>query len=279
MNYSLGSDGPVNTIVFPVVRTDLIIPALESFWRFNAGDLHRVVVVDQSTSGLDDLVSSNLAHVHLRVYRNLGFAKAANVGFRLADTRYVTICNDDVAWFDARWWAGIEAVFTRVKDAVGVNPSCPKITFGLTGASREKPLYIGGFDSRQACLVAGAFDRLVEETPLKGLVNGVAMWCTTFDRERLSSQVGLFDERFYPGGGEDYDLLARCAKSGLHVYGTSESWLWHDWGASKDDKNHDGMARIAGQPSWNKIDELWPAGFDAWGRCGERVPGIYVDPL
>lgn len=274
MSYS-----PINTMVFPVVRTDLITLALESFWAFSDPDVHRVVVVDQSASGLGDLVGCGLAHAHLRVYCNLGFAKAANMGIRLADTKYVTVCNDDVMWFDSRWWDGLTCIFTRVKDAVGVNPSCPKITFGLTGTSRENPMYIAGVDSREACLAPGVFDKLAEETPLKGLVNGVAMWCTTFDRQRLLERVGLFDERFYPGGGEDYDLLGRCAKVGLSVFGTSESWVWHDWGETKDEKRHDGMCRVAARPSWNRLGELWPAGFDAWGRCGDRVPEIHVEQL
>lgn len=271
---------PVNTIGFAAVRDDLIIPALESFHKHNDPNLHRVIVIDQTLKGLPDLVQDGLAHIHLRAYRNLGFAKAMNTIVRLTDTQYVTVSNDDVLWFDDRYWEGIIKIFARVKNAAGVNPSCPKMPGW--GFGQKEPIYIAEVDSREKC--DGAWDKLKEQTPLRGLVNGVAMWCTTFDIERLqvAKLLGnyrqLFDERFYPGGGEDYDLLGRCAKANVKIYGTHESWIWHDWGKSKDEKGHSGMLKVAERPSWNKTGELWPDGFEL-GRKGERVPEIYVEAL
>lgn len=268
---------PINTMVFPIVREDLIIPALESFWKHSDREVHRVIVIDQSVNGLPDLVNEDLAHVHFRVYRNLGFAKACNTGIRLADTDHVTLCNDDVSFFDERWWPALLEMLNKIGDAMGMNPSCPKIPGW--GIGKKEDTYIAGIDSREACLGFEVWETLIRETPHKGLVNGVAMWCTTFKREELLEKIGLFDERFYPGAGEDYDMLGRCAKAGYHVYGTHMSWVWHDWGQTKDVHTHQGRPKMVERPGWNKLGELWPDGFDAWGRKGDRIPDIHVDLL
>lgn len=272
-------EGKMNTMVYPIVRSDLVLPALESFWKFSSRDEHRVIVIDQSNAGLPDLVEAGLAHIHMRVYKNFGFAGAANRGIRLADTKYVTIANDDVFYFDERWWPAILEVFERVEDAVGVNASCPRITFGIKDVSRKNPRHIADIDSPEACLQEGAYDKLVKETPFRGLINGCAPWHVTFDKKKLLDNVGLFDERFYPGGSEDYDLMSRAGKVGLKLYVTHLSWIWHEWGASKDDKGHDGMPKICERPNWNHLGRIWEGKFDAWGRTGKRDPYVHVEPL
>jgi len=269
----------LNTIVFPVVRTDLIKHALGSFWQHNDRELHRVIVIDQSRTGLDDLVNAGLAHAHLRVHRNLGFAGASNRGIRLADTRYVTVSNDDVIWFDPRWWEGVMKIFNRDEKMVAVNPSCPKLPGWSFGDKVDR--YIAGADSPEKC----DWDTLKKETPLRGLVHGICMWCTTFDMSRLSDigVIGdrghLFDERFYPGGSEDYDLNARIFRAGGLAVGTHESWLWHYWGKSKDEKGHDGMAPIAEKPAWNRMGDLWEKGFTVQGGSARKTDEVYTDSL
>jgi GT2 family glycosyltransferase len=275
----------MNTMVFPVIRTDLIREALESFWQFSDPEEHRVIVIDQSRTGLPDFVAEQLAHMQIRVYRNLGFAKAANTGIRLADTEYVTICNDDVMFFDERWWSGLLNAFKKAPDAVGMNPSCPRLTFGITGVTRSNPRHIADIENREMCKKEGVFDLLVKETPFQGFINGCAMWCICFSMPRLreagllGENLQLFDENFYPGAGEDYDLLGRAAKAERKIMATHLSWIWHDWGMSKDEKTHDGMAQILDRPAWNRLGDLWLGGFDAWGRCPDRIPEVHVEPL
>ena len=270
-----------NTMVFPVVRSDLLRDALESFWRVSDRDEHRVIVVDQSKLGLGDL--GDLVHIHLRLYRNLGFSKAANTGIRLTDTEYVTICNDDVLFFDERWWPGITTIFARAKNIVAVNPSCPRIPGWSLG--QAEPQHIAEMDDREKCLEEGAFDLLMEKTPLRGLVRGICMWCTAFSLPRLlgndllGEKGQLFDERFYPGGGEDYDLNARIFRAECQAFGTHTSWVWHDWGMSKDAKGHDGMPQISSRPAWNKIGEIWEAPFSVQGRSARKEKAIHIEPL
>ena len=79
---------------------------------------------------------------------------------------------------------------------------------------------------------------LPDSFPLKreGVVDAVAMWFIIFKRECFE-RFGLFDERFYPGGAEDYDYNARVYREKGRLVGTTKSWVWHHWGMSKDTLN------------------------------------------
>ena len=288
------NEQPLNTTVFPVIRSDLIMTALESFWRFSDREVHRVVVIDQTVEGLPDLTMMGerkkpLAHMVLRPWRNLGFAGAANYGLLLARTPLVTLCNDDVEFFDARWWPGVLECLEKEKN-IGASPMSPRLPGWSVG--KKGPQHTGVVDSRERCRGEGMAEALAEQgvrtvhdylkktTDFKGYVNGVCHWCVTFKRMQLLTEVGLYDERFFPGGGEDYDLQSRCAQAGgYRIMGTWEAWVWHDWGQSKDFKGHDGRARISERPSWNRMGDVWDGKFDAWGRTGVRHPDVRMEPL
>lgn len=267
-----------NTMVFPVVRSDLIVQCLDSFWQYSDRDTHRVIVVDQSKNGLPDLVGTGLAHLVVRSYRNLGFSKACNTGIRLSDTEYVTVCNDDTFFFDARWWSGITKVFERVQEACAINPSTPRMPGW--GFGKDGYIHIADIGSREKCTNDGVWELLMDKTPLRGLCRGICTWCTTFSMPRLrqfnvlGDRGQLFDEHWYPGSGEDYDLNARIFRAGGIAVGTHESWVWHDWGKSKDFSDKD-MSR----PSWNKIGDLWEPGFTPQGGSARKTTEVWIDEL
>jgi GT2 family glycosyltransferase len=270
-------------MVFPVVRSDLVKPALWSFLGTCDRSIHRIIVVDQTKDGLGNLVREGFCDMHIQAYRCLGFAKAANTGIRLADTEYVTICNDDVFFFDKRYWDGITSIFDRVENAVAVNPSCPRIPGWSLG--KKDPEHIAGIDSAEKCKEEGVWDLLKEKTPFRGLVRGICMWCTTFsiprlmERGLLGNRMQLFDEKFFPGSGEDYDVNARIFRDNGVAVGTHESWVWHDWGMSKDRHGHDGEGMISQRPTWNKIGDLWEAPFTVYGSSKRKTAEIFLDVL
>jgi len=89
-------------------------------------------------------------------------------------------------------------------------------------------------------------------------------------------QVGLLDERFYPGGGEDYDLNARAYSCAYPNYredcdpdyhrrlvGTARSWVIHKWSKSRMLSADD---PIFSRARWNANEELWQPSFDVWGH-------------
>ena len=115
------------------------------------------------------------------------------------------------------------------------------------------------------------------------MIDGITCWCSVFKREALK-EIGLFDERWYWGGGEDYDMVARVYQAGYRALATSLSWVWHHWGKSKDDPDGFDVALPHARPYWNKIGEVWKQGFDIWGRDKDgnqypRDPEIVRMPL
>jgi GT2 family glycosyltransferase len=118
----------------------------------------------------------------------------------------------------------------------------------------------------------------------RGVIDAIAMWMPVFKREGLI-ELGLFDERFVWGGGEDYDMNTRaytCAwpverdvcDPAFHrrMVSTMKSWVWHWWGKSKDVKQELDPKLFEDKEPWNNTDELWPPEInqgrhmDVWGH-------------
>ena len=235
----------INTFVCPHLNNPGIIRCIETLYKYTP-DNFRLIVIDQSDGKTDFSSVKDKIHLYIKAYRNLGFAKAANYGIRLADTKYVTILNDDVEFLNMKWWPAIESVFERFTNAVAVNPSSMRRLNGV-GHPTDYP----GFPYKEEYTDA-EYEAMVDECSKVGEeirrpagihIDGITSWCVTFDREEIL-KIGLFDETFYPGGGEDYDFMNRCyhyLKAGKVTrgrwLGTSLSVAWHWWLTTK--KTHD----------------------------------------
>ena len=205
-----------NTFVIPIIRHDMIVPMLESLYKFTDPETFKVTVIDQSPEGVYDKIKK-LTHLYIRPHRNLGFAKAMNTGIRLAQTPFVSCYNDDVEFINDKWWAGIKQTFQDVGDnCLAVNPMSPKeAAWGYGGKAPEGRILTDDkrgvvwldeqgykIDLERARTEEG-YQWLLKK--VHGWIDGIAMWGVTF-KIKLLENVGLFDEKFYPGGGEDYDL-------------------------------------------------------------------------
>jgi GT2 family glycosyltransferase len=297
----------INTFVFPIVRNDMILDALESL-RIYTPQNYKVIVVNQVKPDVllwecDIWAKSDIV---IRPHLNYGFAQAANLGTRLATTKYVTIVNDDVI-FLPNWWDGIERTFERFNDTekppMVVAPMSPK----EPGWGWGVPDYVyhcrycGGriIDENRKCDCGKNEPLLLEEIQahperLKllesqaggAMIDGLAMWCVTFDREKWV-ELGMFDERFFPGGGEDYCSSWRIYKAGCRAIATSYSWVWHHWGKSKDDPDGLNVALPPARENWNKLstrgfgeEGLYDPDVCVWGTKGERTdPNVWRAPL
>lgn len=121
------------------------------------------------------------------------------------------------------------------------------------------------------------FTRLLIEGRNWQVVDAFAMFCPVFRTDRLE-MIGLLDERFIPGGGEDYDWMSRCYSSGFRALSSSHSWIWHWWGQSKDEPTGHDTALPLARPPWNKLsvrgfkeEGLWDPDVDVWGKSGVRT--------
>ncbi len=272
----------VNTFVFPIIRRDYVLDALDSLKAHTPAN-YKVIVVNQAQydAGFERALWER-ADLVVRTKVNYGFSQAANIGTRLATTEWATICNDDVVFWNSEWWDGIMETFERFETALGVcamSPKEPGWGYGEEGYRIHATL--------EECqdLPRSTAQRLKEEWN-GAVVDGFAAWCVTLKREPWV-ELGMFDERFFPGGGEDYDCLARAYQAGYRMLATSFSWVWHHWGQSKDEPDGFKHALPNARPGWNKLstkgfgDEgLWDPDCDCWGRnCTRTDPEVYRAPL
>lgn len=118
------------------------------------------------------------------------------------------------------------------------------------------------------------------------VTDAFACWCTVFRADRLE-EIGLFDERFFPGGSEDYDLMFRIYYAKYRALSTSRSWVYHFWGKSKDSKDGFNTALPPAREPWNCLstkgfgsEGLYDPDLDCWARSGVRTdPIVYQAPL
>lgn len=277
-----------NTYIFNPVRPDFIQKALDTLYKYTYMADSRVIVVDQTLDGLK--LDPKQVHLVLRPHRNLGFSKSMNEGIIHAlhwGSEYITCANDDIEYIDERWWDGILETFKNFPTALAVNPECPRIP--LWGYGRPHGEYVDllphqdVFDPIQySWLLEGDFAQIKKEQNLpasfpnhkSGVTDAIATWHTTFKRE-FFEKIGMWEERFYPGGAEDYDLNARAYRENYRMLGTTKSWVWHWWGKSKDVTQGGGLPIIEGL-RWADSTALWPPennngqSYDPWGKWTDK---------
>lgn len=309
------------TIIIPIIHDHFLGRML--FTLFQYTENFQVIVIDNTgTDAAQQKYGANV-HLWLKPHRNLGFAKSMNTGIRLANTKYVVLANDDLEFMDSRWWQGILDTFASDARIIGVNPMSPKEAtwgYGYTTENKETWMPKEGFvpvDEKLGMVpiidgkpflykehyTAEEYEGLLQRHPTwqPGTVcDALAMWCTVFRTADLLGQgarLGLLDERFYPGSGEDYDMNARAYSCAwpkdrevcdpdyhYRMVGSSRSWVWHHWGKSVGISASDPTNKLfAGRERWNYNERLWKPQLEVWGHIDgkpvRRDPIVFIDEL
>lgn len=311
----------INTFIIPIITSNNISRCLETLDR-HTPDNYNIIVIDQTITNKAYLENHFKTHLWIRSYRNLGFSKAMNTGIKLAQTEYVTLCNDDLEFINEKWWQGIVDTFATDPRILAVNPMSPKegsFGYGYQEANKEVWLppdeYVCAPDTKEFVYPkkpdgTGFFYKenfseddyqflLTQHMRYKPgtMVDGLAGWMPVYKKEAFE-KLGLLDERFYPGGGEDYDMDGRaysCAwpierdvcDENYHwrMVSTAKSWVWHHWSKSRNTTEN---IMKPSRDSWNRLDILWPDGFDIWAHRTKpdgtryplkRVPEIVIDEI
>lgn len=272
------------TFVFIPAVTIYIRRALETLYEHTPINF-RVVVVDQTREGIYDKVS-DLTDLYLRAKRtNLGFSKANNEGVLHGlhwGSKYIVACNDDVEFLGGSkgiptWWEGILAQFKEYPEMMAVNPASviePGWGYGIGqpnfqcpdwGIAVEKNIYPKKEDGTpftyEEAITKEGYDWLTTKYK-KGHIEGFAGWCVVGKRE-MWEKVGLYNEKFYWGGGEDYDLNHRIYLAGGRASATMRSWVWHHWSKSKEmrDKMNSEVPPLT-RPMFQNVDSLYERSED-----------------
>jgi GT2 family glycosyltransferase len=257
---------PINTYVIPHYKNyPGVLRCLKTLHE-RTPDNFRVILVDQGEKDLWKEVKPYV-HLYLKSYRQLGFSKACNEGWRIADTPYVTLLNDDVEFIDPRWWEGVMESFRQ--NVVGVNPKTARAYTLGTKIEDRLPYKEEWSEADYNDMLKLPYDSLQCQ----------AMFCTVFKQD-IAAKIGLFDEFFYPSGGEDTDWIARAGGlledqnhfRGYEVISTPKSYVWHWWNQSAVDTTFT-KARI-------QLREKWGSDYDMNNATMRRlIPKSQVRPL
>jgi len=260
-----------------------------------------VYIIDQTDRGLPTeklrkqyknlmFIRTPLTDTHKR--GNLGFAKATNLGIKMVETPYFTMCNDDVEFINEKWWQAVLDTFDKVdsqtpeRPCMMVNPGSTKLPDWSVGRPKGDHHYVIEYKEKYT---DEDWDFLVNDehyvnehlTLMPGsVIDGVTMYCSVFKTD-LFKEVGELDERFYPGGGEDYDYNCRANMHGYRCVGTTISWVFHHWSKSMNNVDAEIIREMIDQElRWNNNNEKWGDNFDVWGiKEDKTIPPITKTPL
>lgn len=288
--------------IFTPIHEKYIPRALYTLHKYSEPGTFKVIMVDQTKSGFSDEVRNYITplidlYIHPMKHQ-YGYAKAMNLGIVQALHQkfdYICLANDDIEFINKRWLQGIWDTFSKDERIVGVCPMTPRHAgwgYGVPGYPEVLPYKEEFTDQDYDYLMEANFTDKVDILPksfpinnLKGtIVDGAVFVLPIFKRE-VFEEIGLLDERFFPGSGEDMDLMARIYQKDKRVVSTSLSWIWHWWSKSKDLFASGELENKYYKPKeyWNNMGEIWIEGFDAWGKKNgkllPRVPEIYVEEL
>lgn len=260
---------------------------LESLYRCNEPDSFYVYVIDQTLNGLNgDYLRDKFPNLlYLRTPKtnthptgNLGFAMGNNLGISLVRTPYFTVLNDDVEFISGKWWNGIQMTFALNPNAVVVNPLSPRMLEADADGNRFElvPYKEAWSDLDHDQLTEGVWTTPSMSINKNSLFWGVMPWCAVFRTDR-AREVGPFEEKFYPSGGEDHDWCARAGAKGFDCFQTGAAWVWHWWSSSRGyeaQATEDYKKLQVPERTWNNIDELWDGKFQVNPPTGSEVPPL-----
>ena len=307
------------TIIVPTAGYSNVARSLYTFRKYAEGA--KIIVVDQTPNGaLSSDEIKKYTDIYVKANKALGFSKAMNFGIALSDSEVVCCVNDDVEFVHNRMWEGIGSWMDR-DDVAAVNPASVK---GYNHESDNLGCSCNGEidESNGNCLECRAYkEEYTDEdwghlTSKRKLVlsainpiapemcvDGIMTWCMFIHREaldRIKNNDCYFDEKFYPGGAEDYDLMCRLydgKESGrrYRAVGIFNSWAYHHWFGTKVNRSHEQFMstgenkpeiyaslryndvdgkynRKLGDPLIIKDGKQRESNWDLWGRINKDIP-------
>ena len=203
-------------------------------------DFELILIDNGSVHGKDLL--NEYADILITNDKNLGFAKAVNQGFRRATGEYICVVNNDI--FVYQGW--LEALIKTFKD----NPDCGVAMPALMKQTKrgDEALQITEIDLTKNFGKYG-----------KGAEFG-SCWLT---KREILDKVGLFDENFKIGFGEDRDMWRRMRIAGYDTYRTHETRVFHQGNVS--------MSRIPNRKSYTGPNRIYLQKITELEKEGKRL--------
>lgn len=168
----------VSVVCVTYDRRDLVLRCLASCVGQDYPHLEILVVVNPSSDGTEEAVSSSFPQVRLfRTHTNLGFFPAVNLGIANATGEYVMVVDDDAYFLRADGISKLVRAFTE-------EPMLGAVTCNLEGP---------------------------DETPIDGYDRYIPVFTTGFTllpKKVFTEWIGYYPDVFFRSGGETYICTA-----------------------------------------------------------------------
>jgi GT2 family glycosyltransferase len=180
--------------------------------------LEIIIVDNNSSDSTPRLIRKNFPQVVLiQQSRNIGFAKAVNVGIKNAKGEYLLITNNDVVFDKSYFKSMFDLAETDEKIGIiggMVYSKNPKDKVGFDGLRVNPYLGYHQYDLKNLDKIRSC-----------DLVSGNGM----FIRQKMLEKIGLFDERYF-FYFEDLDLCLRAKKKDYKIIFNPKAISYHGFG-------------------------------------------------
>jgi GT2 family glycosyltransferase len=219
------------TETFPSVRCDVVIPVynalrstklcLRSVKRFAPPWSRIVVVNDASDVETTEFLREEDGIVLLENAVNRGFVKSANRGLLFSDAPWVCLLNSDTLLTEG----ALERMVARSEKEAAIGLCCPLSNGAVNLSVRMPPGEdVFSFAARVARTSPARYPDAVT----------VVGFCLLVKRDVIRT-LGVFDEAFGRGYGEETDLHYRARAAGWRCVVADDTFVYHRHGASFSD--------------------------------------------
>jgi GT2 family glycosyltransferase len=247
------------------VRCDLVIPVynalrstrncLESVKRHAPSWARVVVVNDGSDARTSEWLREQDGIVLLENPGNLGFVKSANRGLLFSDAPYVCLLNSDTLLTAG----ALERMVARLDREPSIALCCPLSNSAVNLSVQIPPgENVDSFAERVARTSPARYPDAVT----------VVGFCLLFRRSVIET-LGVFDEAFGRGYGEETDYHYRARAAGWRCAVADDTFVYHKQGASFPDSNARMRANLEIVMSrWRAVHAAELARFDERNELG-----------
>jgi GT2 family glycosyltransferase/glycosyltransferase involved in cell wall biosynthesis len=191
---------------------------MESILENTQAPSYRLIIIDDHSDSFTRQYLENAIGIHPQITlhrnaENLGFVKSCNLGIALGNAPFVALVNSDIV-VTPGWLERLVACAESDPRIAAVNP------FTNHAAQINLPLAPGA-----NFLAMDDYLRRHTPTPVADVVTGVG-FCLLLRRSALE-QVGVFDEIYGRGYGEESDLCMRLTTQGYRTVVAGNVYVYH----------------------------------------------------
>jgi len=219
------------------MKTDIVIPTfnqenftvkcLESIRKHTPKDDYRIVWVDNGSSeeSRKTVLAEIIRHDYVSIWleKNLGFVKATNIGISAGDSEYLVLQNNDTE-VTPGWMDRLKKPLSTGYSASGPMTNTSGSWQGWQNVKNNMFKDIPDLSRMSIDSASGVLKERYDDVIRR--VSMVAFFCTMFDRG-VFNELGMLDEVFKSGLGDDDDFCARMTKVGRKIAFVPSSYVLH----------------------------------------------------